>query len=103
MNDFPENKNGWRTLTFLPFKTYLIAGPICFLVWNIATEGHRTRDARAEAAGSVFLGFSVWFGIFMLTGLTQMILRRRDLAVTSFLYALAACVAAVLWLGVVSA
>ena len=103
MKFFPENQKKWRTLMFLPFKTYLMAGPVCFLIWNVATEGHRTRDAHAEAAGSVFVGFSVWFGIFMLTGLAQMILRHRDAAITSFLYALAAFVAAVLWLSIVSA
>jgi hypothetical protein len=97
MNVIPHTRQEWFRFLLFPFKAFVVTSPIFLFVWIAVTEGYRVRGSRAEAAVPVGLGLILCVPIFVLVGLIQLIARRRDSAVTSFGFALAAFLLLYLW------
>src|SRR6266545_2617211 len=97
MNVIPRMRQEWFRFLLFPFKAFVVTAPIVLFVWLAVTKGHRVRGARAEAALPVALGLILCIAIFLLVGLIQLIVRRRDAARTSFSFALAAFLVLYLW------
>jgi hypothetical protein len=90
MRIFPRTGQEWLSFLLFPFRAYVVVAPMCLLVWLSVTQGDLIRGGRAEAALPVALGLMICLAVFVLAALIQFIARRRDAALASFWFALAA-------------
>lgn len=98
MRALPSNRREWLAFLLFPFKAYVVIAPIFFFVWDAATAGHRMRGVRAHVAAGIGSGYLICLLVFAITALIQVIARRRDAALTSFLFAVAIVVILYFWL-----
>jgi K+-sensing histidine kinase KdpD len=87
MNFFPTSARERRLLLLFPFKTYVFVAPVCYMVWELATSGHRIRGGREEAMGIVAFGYMVCFLVFVITGLFGIFLRHPNTAMSAAMLA----------------
>jgi hypothetical protein len=95
MNVIPHTRQEWLRFLLFPFKAFVVVSPVVLLVWFAALE-HRglavnvVIGAQAEAAFPVALGLIGCVAVFLVVGLIQLVLRRRNAALMSFGFAVAA-------------
>jgi cbb3-type cytochrome oxidase subunit 1 len=90
MHIIPHTRQEWGRFILFPFRAFVVVAPICLLIWLGATEGHRIRGARAEAAFPVALGLILCVHVFLVAALIQLMARRREAAFLSFAFGFAA-------------
>ena len=99
MEAIPHTHQAWLRLVLLPFKTDLVAAPVCLFIWLAATKGQRVRGprieaalARTEAAFPIALGLSLCVGFFVVAALIQFWAYERDMGLASLGFAAAVSV-----------
>src|SRR5687768_2908533 len=97
MNVIPHTRQDWLRFLLFPFKAFVVVSPVVLLVWFAASEEHRGRVARSEAAFPVALGLIGCVAVFLVVGLIQLVVRKRKAALTSFGFAVAAFLLLYTW------
>jgi hypothetical protein len=77
----------WSGWLLFPFRAYLVVAPVCLFFWKVATEGHRTKGALAEAVGPVLIGYWLCILVFILAAVVLFLTRHRELVAENLLCA----------------
>ena len=97
MHLIPHTRQEWLRLLVFPFRAFVLVAPAGLFIWLSATEGHRIRGARGEAALPVALGLMICVGVLLVAALVEFIARRRDAALVNVGFATAAFLVSVAW------
>ena len=99
MEVIPHTRQAWLRLVLLPFRTYVVAAPVCLFIWLAATKGQRVRGprmeaalARTEAAFPIALGLFLCVGVFVVAALVQFWAYKHDRVLANLGFAAAALV-----------